>query len=73
MQQADIITVLGGVITADEAAKRLEVTRKTVTRRIKRNEIPGVKIGIHYFTHDVFVPVSSPSLDGTPKTDDVAA
>lgn len=57
MQQADeIIQVLRGIITADEAARRLKVTRRTIQRRIAQSKLPGVKVGDSYFTHDVIVP-----------------
>jgi excisionase family DNA binding protein len=58
MQQADILDVLRGIITADEAARRLKVSRRTIQRRIAATTLPGVKVGESYFTHDAIVPES---------------
>ena len=60
-----------GLITADEAAKRLKVHRKTVVRRIEAGKLPGRKVGRDYLTHIDYI--TSPLLDGAPVAQEDAA
>lgn len=57
MQDVRVLEALEGLISAEEAAARLGVSRRTVRRRIEAGRLVGRKVGRDYVTHVSVLPV----------------